>query len=582
MLWTGWVAAVTLFSSSSAERIPREITWTDATFGPDGPWRAASVQMGGNGDPVALYPGSTWETWLIEDDYCSRSDTCYASKASTYDASSPSGTQGGIGLLGELDPFMLGLDLSGERGRRYMDYMSLNGVKMANASLMLLESQVVKYPGGRTAPFFAGCLSLGGGAAVNQSFTVDAGPAINASVPPGWMWEQAWTPSNSFGMHVGSVQPDMPGSLWFGGYDRNRVVGDVLGMSGSPRSGITLWDVGIDVAGDDSPFDYKSKNGLLARGNSSIGGGIKVAIDGCSPYLTLPRSTCYAIAADLPVDFDAELGLYLWDTASDKYADIVTSSASLVFSFISGSNTDAVKIRVPFTHLNLTLSAPLRETPTPYLPCHVNDMDQYVLGRAFLQDAFVGANWHPEADTWWLAQAPGRSIQATADVVAIQESDKEISSGGNDWEASWTGVWDEEKKKKKTVVPSETPTPSSDVDDDGSSSTEEEADDGGLSVGALAGIGVGAAGLALIFGLGAFFFWRRRGRRDQNQEMPPSRASTPDVTRSATSSKLPVGELHSQWEPPPETRQELHNRCATPPPGPGQDPLQYERYELAS
>ncbi|KAI9898843.1 hypothetical protein N3K66_005304 [Trichothecium roseum] len=550
MLWAGGFAAVALFSSSSAERIPREVTWTDATFGPDGPWRAASVQMGGNGDPVALYPGSTWETWLIEDDYCSRSDTCYASKAGTYDASSSSGTQGGIGLLGELDPFMLGLDLSGERGRRYMDYVSLNGVKMANASLMLLESQVVKYPGGRTVPFFAGCLSLGGGGAVNQSFALDAGPAINASVPPGWMWEQAWTPSNSFGMHIGSVQPDMPGSLWFGGYDRNRVVGDVLGASGSPRSGITLWDVGIDVVGDDSPFDYKSKDGLLARGNSSIGGGIKVAIDGCSPYLTLPKSTCDAIAADLPVDFDAGLGLYLWDTSSDRYADIIASSASLVFSFISGSNTDAVKIR-------------------------------YVLGRAFLQDAFVGANWHPEADTWWLAQAPGRSIQATANAVAIQETDKEILSGGNDWEASWTGVWDEEKKKK-TVVPSETPTPSSDDHDDGSSSTEEETDGGGLSVGALAGIGVGAAVLALILGLGTLFFWRRRGRRGQNQEMPPSRASTPDVARSASSSKLPTGELHSQWEPPPETRQELHNQCTTAPPGPGQDPLQYERYELAS
>ncbi|KAI5463601.1 hypothetical protein BGZ63DRAFT_422939 [Mariannaea sp. PMI_226] len=155
------------------------------------------------------------------------------------------------------------------------------------------------------------------------------------------------------------------------------------------RDGITLRDIGIDVIAGQSPFSFKSKDGLLSKGNSSIGSGLPVWINGCSPYLTLPRSTCNNIAANLPMNFDEDLGLYLWDKKSDKYNEITTSATTLSFSFISGSNTDPVKIRIPLMHLNLTLEAPLIDIPIPYFPCHANDNGQYVLGRAFLQDVFI-------------------------------------------------------------------------------------------------------------------------------------------------------------------------------------------------
>ncbi|KAI8718283.1 Peptidase A1 domain-containing protein [Fusarium sp. LHS14.1] len=554
MAWTFSTALVAFILAASAERVPREIKWADGTIGPDGPWRAVSVQMDGDTNNIGLFPGGNWETWIIEDDYCDEG-TCYASKAGTYDEAA--GTSGGIALDGGLDAYMLGLQLEGEPSIRYLDDMVLGGIRETNVSLALLKDQRIKYPGGQKVPFFAGCLSMGGNKAINQSFTPMSGPAINGSLPPGWMFENAWTPSNSFGMHIGSVQPSMSGSLWFGGYDQNRIVGEILSMSGGPRDGITLWDVGIEVIGNKSPFDFKSKDDLLAKGNSSIGSGLKVLVDGCSPYLSLPKSTCDNIAAELPVNYDESLGLYLWDTKSDKYEEIVSSASALVFSFISGSNTDAVKINVPFMHLNLTLTAPLVDTPTPYFPCHVNGKGQYVLGRAFLQDAFIGANWHKDANTWWLAQAPGRTIQATNNIISIEEKDKTISKGGNDWKASWSGVWDDEG------VPASTPTPKPTTTKEPANTTPE---DEGLSTGAKAGIGVGiAAGVLAMTGLG-FFFWRRR-----RQQTPPPEASqvayTPasEAAYSVNAAKWPPSELPHERPP-----QEIQGTPVTQP-----------RYELA-
>ncbi|KAF4970177.1 hypothetical protein FSARC_2774 [Fusarium sarcochroum] len=533
----------TLFASillASAELTPREVKWTDNTFGPDGPWRAVNVQMGYNEKNIALYPGGTWETWLISDDYCERG-TCYASKAGTYDKRT--GDRSGMNLLVELDNFIQGLDLEGDVSIRYRDDITISGINTINESIALLDAQKIKYPGGQTAPFFAGCLSLGGTRSVNQSFLQpDGAPATNASMPPGWLWENEYTASNSYGMHIGSVNPSMSGSLWFGGYDQNRVVGEILSLTGSPRDeGITLWDIAIEGVGDHSPFTSKSKDDLLAKGNSSMGSGLKVTVDGCSPYLTLPKSTCDNIADNLPVSFDEDLGLYLWDTKSEKYKEIVSSATALTFSFISASNTDPIKIRVPFMHLNLTLSEPIVDDPVPYFPCHVNGKGTYVLGRAFLQDAFIGANWHPNSNTWWLAQAPGPKVQATSNVVSIEAKDKTIKKGGNDWKASWREVWDDEQAPSST--PTKDASPSTPTADEEKEDQEEP-----ISMAAKIGIGIGAAAVVVALGLGVlFFFWRRR-KNQAKQSQTPQTTSTEDIYNAEFSkwppSDLPPQELH--------------------------------------
>ncbi|KAH6896771.1 hypothetical protein B0T10DRAFT_556640 [Thelonectria olida] len=508
------LVATFLLAVLASSPAPYEIPWSERSFGPDGPWNTIEATIGSSGTTLNLFAGATWESWVVTDDYCS-SGTCYSSDAGTYDQNGNDGSSGGISMQAGISSFMLGLKIEGEDATRWMDTLTFSNNNVPNVSLALLDDGKTKisYPGGQSKPFFAGCLSVGAVGSTNQSFNRDPLPTVNASIVPGYMWEHNWTPSNSFGMHIGSVSPQLAGSLWFGGYDQNRVVGDILTSDGDFRQqGITLWDISIDVIGDNSPFEFDgdSKDGLLAKGNSTIGSSLKVLVDGCSPYLTLPKSTCEAISSYLPIYYNENLGLYLWNTTSDKYHQIVSSASALSFSFIADSNTDPITIRVPFMHLNLTLETPLSDNPKPYFPCHVNGGDRYTLGRAFLQDAFIGANW--KVGKWWMAQAPGQNIQAVANTATIGEDDKSITKGGNDWKASWSGVWEDKAQTASSAA--STPTARNEKD-----AKEDEVE--GMTAGAKAGIAVGVVGAVLAIA-GAFFFWwrRRRNRASSSTSLP--------------------------------------------------------------
>jgi hypothetical protein len=94
---------------------------------------------------------------------------------------------------------------------------------------------------GTTYPLSVGSLALGAPGTVNQAFTFGTGqPAINATLLPGWLATEAAPnkipSSNSYGLHIGSVSPTISPSLYFGGFDQNRVLGTVSIQQGSPDS----------------------------------------------------------------------------------------------------------------------------------------------------------------------------------------------------------------------------------------------------------------------------------------------------------------------------------------------------------
>ncbi|KAI1375735.1 acid protease [Hypoxylon crocopeplum] len=497
-----------IFRPVRAANGPVAATWSDSTFGPDGPWPAIEVTLG-NEQKISLYPGREFQTFLLTSDYCNHNTSipCYANQAGLYnDAQSQVDTTGSTGSIQfQSNPdYMLGVDVRGEMTKSWIDTVDFGGATIDNVSLALLDQSYMAYPDGQWYPLTVGCLGIGAPDTVNQSFSNSFGPAINASLIPGYLWSHSTTASNSFGMHIGSANPRMPGSFYFGGYDQNRIVGDILSFRDDYTKSITLKDVGIKVVDGSSPWEFESLGGLLSSGNDSItSGGLQVSVDGCSPYLSLPKSTCDAIAKNLPVDYNQESGLYFWKTDDPKYTQIVNSASVLEFVFIGDSNTKNVTISVPFRHLNLTLTAPLIDKPTQYFPCYTGPFKSYTLGRAFLQDAFVGANWG--AKSWWLAQAPGPNIPSPS-VVELGDSDS-VKASSNDWKESWSGSWtalkpEDVASSASVSAPSETISEPAEVT--GSPSA-------GLSTGAQAGIGVGVgiAGLAII-GAIAFFFLRRR------------------------------------------------------------------------
>jgi hypothetical protein len=89
---------------------------------------------------------------------------------------------------------------------------------------------------------------------VNQ-FWYDGSRRFNSSLVPSYLYLTDQVPSNSFGMHIGSTALEIPPSLYIGGHDQSRVLGEVTmqdyNMHYFP---IDLLDIGIGVAEGASPF----------------------------------------------------------------------------------------------------------------------------------------------------------------------------------------------------------------------------------------------------------------------------------------------------------------------------------------
>lgn len=471
---------------------PLKVSWSDKTYGPDGPWNAVKVSIGSKWREIDLYPGGRWGTKIFLDSVCSnKSSTCWARSAGVFNLNaSTSATL--ITTRPRVDSDTNYTGINNWNGTAYLkgqyiaDKIWNYGVGTVNdASIYAINDAYQTYPNGKKYPVSVGILSLGG---PKKNHVVD-GWVLNMLAPYTHFDQKDnyQTPSDSFGMHIGSAAQGIPGSLILGGYDKSRVLGDVntQALSSEDENGkmqIALSDLSVGVASGGSPWSYQNKSGLL-RGLDVDNQNVEV--DPTVPYLYLPRETCDAIANELPVTFNKGLGLYLWERSKDGQDDISSSPAYLGVTFWrDGQNNRNMTIKVPFKLLKLTLERPLVHHNTSYFPCYPSESG-FKLGRAFLQAAFVGVNWKKANSdgVWFLAQAPGPS-RGPSSSLEIAEGDDTIQGSDSSWEASWASSWE--------------PIASSD-----SASS--------LSTGAKAGVGVGCgiAGILLI-GLAWFLFTRCR------------------------------------------------------------------------
>ncbi|PWY79515.1 acid protease [Aspergillus sclerotioniger CBS 115572] len=472
---------------------PYVMDWSSQAYGPDGPWQAVSIQVGSDKQTVALYPGANYASTILMDTICTNktlSSTCYAAQAGTFNqnesttayTTTPSSWETVYwGVQGGAIEAVLG------------DEVSLGSAVVPNVSFEAIYQTYQTYPNGKSYPVSVGSLAIG---APYLSDQISNSTTLNMLA--GWLYSNSDIPSYSYGMHIGSVNPAIAGSLVLGGYDKSRVMGDVSAQAvsvNSASSGILeleLKDIGIGVAAGPSPFSFYNESGLFLQ-SSGVVLAKTVQIDATKPYMYLPQSTCDAITSTLPISFNSSLGLYFWDTTSSDYLNITSSAAYLSFTFNNnGVNNQNFTIKVPFSQLNLTLQEPLVDQNTTYFPCFLSDSTP-VFGRAFLQSAFVGVNWFKgnNTGTWFLAQAPGPN-HASADITTINVNDGTISGSNNTWEQSWAKYWNIEVSSNST------------------------SSHGGLSSGAKVGIGVGVGvGGAIVIAAGvwgAILLRRRRGQ----------------------------------------------------------------------
>ena len=324
-------------------------------------------------------------------------------------------------------------------------------------------------------------------------------------------------PSISYGLHVGSVSFGINGSLVLGGYDRSRSITPSIV---STDQTLQLIDIGLGVAEGGSAFSNMSSqsvNGLLQKKSQSVES-LTVMPNPGVPYLYLPESTCSAIASHLPVNYDDNLGLFLWNTSASSYSEIIGSPHYIQFTFGSTSSgdsaTDNSTIYVPLAVLNLLLDSPVVSTKTQYFPCSPyipSDGSTYHLGRAFLQSAYLSQNW--QTQRLFVSQAPGPDLATieNGDIKTIASGDYNITPMINP--PSWNETWStrlKPLKRNSTDTPSMTNAPKH-----VSSS---------LTGGAIAGIVIGTLAGAATIAAFAFFFFRRRKR-----SIPAVRSIEPEV-----------------------------------------------------
>lgn len=298
-------------------------------------------------------------------------------------------------------------------------------------------------------------------------------------------------PSVSYGLHVGSVWPPVPGSLVLGGYDRSRCISTPI-MS---DQNFLLAELSLEVTSGGWPFldSAKVDSGHLLRSSNATSNSLTVVPNPGVPYMYLPESTCSMIASFLPVTFDQSIGYYVWDTTDPAFEKIMSSPSALRFSFDTESGI--TNISVPFALLNLTLDYPLANTPTQYFPCAPyvpSDDSHYHLGRAFLQAAFLGQNGQTQKT--FLAQAPGPGLRAEA-ITKLASTDTGLTAMANP--PYWNATWSDQLKALPT---------------NRLSSLGDGGGHGDLSGGAIAGAVVGGvAGLAGLCAIAALI-WFRRGK----------------------------------------------------------------------
>ncbi|THW96496.1 hypothetical protein D6D15_00947 [Aureobasidium pullulans] len=515
------------------------IDWSKEIYGPDGPWNAVSVQVGGveNETPIALqqvtvdlYPGSTWTSFIPTNVSCNTYGSVCGKGSSWI---SDTAANGGEKFFSSYKPGFDDTNSGAEfEGSIAPQAITLGGQTVYQADMVNFgrdsgDKTYVTYPSGVKAFPHLGVLALNAGPnqkAMAQDFplsTTNSTPKYSSAwIPAGSLYSQSVIPSYSYGLHYGSAALNYSGSLYLGGYDKGRVIGPyTIYSSRNP----VLMDITIGVETGDSPLPFHNKTGLLEVGDAKQ---IEVEIVPHSPSLYLPPQTCEGLAKVLPIYYDRITRYYLWNTSDPLYEQLITSPAYLGFVFPPApGSSDNVNIKIPFRLLNLTLTSPIVSSPIQYFPCQATTPSadtgfKYALGRAFLQGAFVG--WNTKTNLGWLAQAPGPGVAGLG--LGIEGKDIEDDATELDvydgtkkdyFAQSWANHWTPINAKKTSGLANDT---TSDASSTGNASNVDENKPSGrhgisLSIGAIVGIAAGGAVLAVVIASALVFCILRRRRQ---------------------------------------------------------------------
>ena len=239
-------------------------------------------------------------------------------------------------------------------------------------------------------------------------------------------------------------------------------------------------------------------SGTLVGDVTLLSSNITVAIDSAQPYLYLPKASCSVFERAFGLTLNSSLNLYQPNTTA--HGALRKSNPSLSFQF-GASTSDMLNITLPYQAFDLQTTAPITQNGTNYFPIRcTSDSSQFVLGRAFLQETYLLADY--VTGNFSISQADFSGKQAN--IVTINHADK-------------------------AATPTDNSAP-------GSASS-------GLGKGAIAGIAVGASVAVILLLSVLFFFCRKRKTKDSASK------------RGSISAPIPYDASKESWPSSPASSQ---------------------------
>ena len=239
-------------------------------------------------------------------------------------------------------------------------------------------------------------------------------------------------------------------------------------------------------------------SGTLVGDVTLLSSNITVAIDSAQPYLYLPKASCSVFERAFGLTLNSSLNLYQPNTTA--HGALRKSNPSLSFQF-GASASDMLNITLPYQAFDLQTTAPITQNGTNYFPIRcTSDSSQFVLGRAFLQETYLLADY--VTGNFSISQVDFSGKQAN--IVTINHADK--------------------------------PTTPTDNSAPGSASS-------GLGKGTIAGIAVGASIAVILLLSVLFFFCRKRKAKDSASK------------RGSISAPIPYDASKESWPSSPASSQ---------------------------
>jgi hypothetical protein len=277
---------------------------------------------------------------------------------------------------------------------------------------------------------------------------------------------QSSIPSLTWGYTAGMYNhdPKVFGSLTLGGYDASRFTQNNLNFS-----------MGADISRD----LLVAVQAITTGSTSLLTTPIFALIDSLVPHIWLPLSACQAFERAFGLTWNETAQLYLVNDT--LHTALTNSNPTVRFTIgLDATGGDTVAIDMPYGSFDLVASPPLVASGTSrFFPLRRADNDtQYTLGRAFLQNAYVIANYEYFNFSVKAAQYPSTSVSQR--IVSLPA-------------------------KAGAAVQTKS---------------------SGLSTGAIVGIAIGAAAVILILAAIMFFVFRKR-KEKYNHVPNPDRSSDP-------------------------------------------------------